>query len=105
MNHEYKMNIKIIVIGLLFSLIIFTGCMEKTNTENNNIDKTNKWMLYRDLFTPMNNDNVTVENAGYDAGWLFWVNHSRTLNSFYFPDQQNYLIKINAIDGDIELLE
>lgn len=98
------MDIKIISIGLLFFLIIFTGCMEKTNTENNKDVEIEKWMLYRDLFTPMNNDTVIVENAGYNNGWLFWINHSRVLNSFYFPDQQNYLIRINTLDGDIEVL-
>jgi hypothetical protein len=98
------MNIKIIIIGILFSLLLFSGCMEKTTPENNNVVETDTWMLYRDLFTPMNNDTVIVENAGYNNGWLFWINHSRVLNSFYFPDQQNYLIRINTLDGDIEVL-
>ncbi|MCK4821303.1 hypothetical protein KA005_36390 [bacterium] len=58
----------------------------------------------RDLFTPMYNDSVTVEKAGYISGyesltgsWIsggvsFWVNHTRVLNSYYFEDKQSYRV-------------
>ena len=105
MVNKVELGLLITIISIIF-IAGFLVYYEKVNElEIHNVDETNKWMLYRDLFTPMNNDTVTIENAGYDNGWLFWVNHSRVLDSFYFPDQQNYLIKINSLDGDIEILE
>ena len=74
--------------------------------------------VMRDLFTPMYNDSVTVENAGYietiydwsnntiveEGGWAFWVNHSRVLSSFYFENKCCYKILFPTW-GRIRLME
>jgi len=61
------------------------------------------FQVMRDLFTPMYDDSVTVENAGYKEGWLFWVNHTQVLNSYHFSNMKSYLVKIPTM-GKIELI-
>jgi len=61
------------------------------------------FQVMRDLFTPMYDDSVTVENAGYNKGWLFWVNHTQVLNSYYFSNMNSYLVIIPEM-GKIELM-
>ncbi len=74
--------------------------------------------VMQDLFTPMYNDSVTVENAGYietvwdwdnnskisEGGWCFWVNHSRILDSYWFENKISYKVVI-PIFGKIFLME
>lgn len=68
-------------------------------------DSTYNFQVMRDIFTPMNNDNVTVENAGYDNGWVFWVNHSRVLYSYHFKNMNDYLMRFNSSTDRIELVK
>jgi Na+-transporting NADH:ubiquinone oxidoreductase subunit NqrB len=109
MNKEKHMLV-ISVICLFISCFVLMYCFgvsKSIETDTNDlIDYSicnEKWMKFRDLFTPMYNDSVTIESAGYNNGWLFWVNHSRVLNSFYFDNQQSYLVVI-TVDGYIEMI-
>lgn len=55
--------------------------------------------VMRDLFTPMYNDTVTVEHAEYIYGIdVFWVNHTRVLNSWFFDDKESYKVAFPLFD-------
>lgn len=88
---------------------------EEKWTYDENVVKN--YYIMRDLFTPMYQDTVTIENAGFkptvydwenntkisEGGMMFWVNHSRVLSSFYFEDKNCYKILIPN-NGEIELI-
>lgn len=114
--------------ALIILLVFGTGVITKESNYNqgyydgfvkgqNELNETNRafwlsltdegsenFMIMRDLFTPMHNDTVTVEKAGYISGyesltgsWIsggvsFWVNHTQVLNSYYFEDKQVYRV-------------
>ena len=63
------------------------------------------FQVMRDLFTPMYNDTVTVENAEYNNGYCFWVNHTRELKSYYFSNAHSYLVLFNRTTDRLELLK
>ena len=67
-------------------------------------DESYNFQVMRDLFTPMYNDSVTVENAEYDDGFCFWVNHTRVLNSYFFDNMKVYHVRIPTW-GRIELIK
>ena len=95
-------------------IIVFNSVEVEVNTidyetfkeiENDIVsDSQYNFQVMRDIFTPMYNDSVTVENAGYDKGWMFWVNHSKVLNSYYFEDMNNYLMRFNSSSNRVELV-
>lgn len=109
------------IISLLISICILMFCYSSTNPETNDLDIIDydnfkeieddiisdsqyNFQVMRDLFTTQYNDSATVENAEYDNGFCFWVNHSRVLNSYYFENMNNYLVRFPRTTGRIEVL-
>ena len=107
------------IISLLISVCILMFCFSLTNLETDDTidynafreieadiisDSQYNFQVMRDIFTPMYNDSVTVENTGYDNGFCFWVNHSKVLNSYYFENMQNYLMRFTISTDRWELL-
>jgi len=80
-------------------------------------DSQYNFQVMRDIFTPIYNDTVTVENAGYkstvydwdnnsvisEGGWCFWVNHTQVLNSYYFDNRMSYKVLFPSW-GHIEVI-
>lgn len=80
-----------------------------------NIDN---YLLMRDVFTPMYDDTVTINYIDYkdavydwinntkisDGGYIYWVNHTNMLYSFYYDDAMNYKVLIPT-DGKIRVLD
>ena len=96
--------VTLIGFAVLFAIGLMIGLEINPVVEHHYDDSFGGYFQMRDLFTPAYNDTVTVEPAGYDDGWLFWVNHSRVLNSFYFNNQKDYLIRINVLYDIIEVI-
>lgn len=130
----------IVIIGLLVAVLISSGVisdqrarinyLEQFEPADSDIDWMVEWekeiledsqynfQVMRDLFTPMYNDTVTVEPAGYksaeydwenctkisEGGWMFWVNHTVVLSSYYFENVKSYKV-LFPTDGKIELIE
>jgi len=90
------------VVSLLIAVFILMVCIGITGNYGNDeiendiiSDSQYNFQVMRDIFTPMYNDSVTVESAGWDNGFCFWVNHTQVLNSYYFPDANCYLMRFN----------
>jgi len=101
------------VISLLISVCILMLCFNSSELIDYDAfreieadiisDSQYNFQVMRDIFTPMYNDSVTVENAGYDNGFCFWVNHTQVLDSYYFDDANDYLMRFNISSDRWEL--
>lgn len=120
----FLFGVGITVVAVLFFLSLIntdTGSLDDiyTGIESDLVNESvYNFGVMRDLFTPMYNDTVVIEWIGYksavydwgnntklsEGGYVFWVNHSRVLDSFYFEDAKCYKVLFPTW-GHIEILQ